>query len=136
MEIKKEINQNAIRETIEKWALATRTGKIEKVLENHSPELVIFDVLPPIKYTNAAEYKASWDDWQPDTKGEGIFNLHDLVVEASDEVGFGYCLIQCGGTLADGKKFEDWVRATFCLLRISGNWTIVHQHVSKPMNMD
>jgi ketosteroid isomerase-like protein len=89
-------------------------------------------LLPPLKYLGAAAYRKSWGDWQPDTQGEGQFELQDLLVTADERVAFASCLIQCGGTLPSGQKFEDLVRATFCLEKLSGQWKVVHQHISKP----
>ena len=40
--------------------------------------------------------------------------------------------IRCGGTLPDGRTFQDLVRATFCLRKVNDSWVVEHQHVSKP----
>ena len=122
-----------IRELIESWAANTRQGKQDAVLANHAPDVLIYDVLPPIKYEGAEAYRASWDEWQPDTTGPARFDLQDLKVTARQDVGFAHCLIQCGGTLESGRTFEDLVRATFCLRKVSGQWVIAHQHISMPV---
>jgi ketosteroid isomerase-like protein len=88
-----------------------------------------------MKYEGAAAYRASWGDWQPETQGEGQFDLEDLEITAADSVAFAHGFIRCGGALPDGKKFEDLVRATFCLRKVSGQWKVAHQHISKPMSM-
>jgi ketosteroid isomerase-like protein len=129
-------NELQIRALLEEWAKATREGRLDDVLENHAENLVIFDVLPPLMYTSAAAYRKSWDDWQPQTQGDSRFDIEDLSVAAGDQVAFAHCLIQCGGTLPDGKTFNDTVRATFCLRKISGAWKVVHQHVSKPFGRE
>lgn len=85
-----------------------------------------------MKYESAEEYRKSWDEWQPETTGESLFNLHDLKVVAGSDVAFAYGLIHCGGTLPDGINFEDWVRATFCLEKNGGKWVVTHQHISMP----
>lgn len=84
-------------------------------------------------YKGTDAYRASWDDWQPQTEGDNIFELTDLHVTAGAEVGFASALIRCGGTLKDGRKFEDLVRATFCLQKLSNSWMVTHQHISKPV---
>lgn len=124
--------ESAIREVLEDWARATREGRHADVLANHQDDLVIFDVLPPMKYESAAAYRESWDDWQPDAQGEMRFELEDLSITASEEVGFAFGILQCGGTLPGGKTFSDTVRVTFCLRKQSGKWKVAHQHVSKP----
>ena len=116
------------------WAYATRAGRRDEVLANHAPDAVIFDVLPPMAYESAAAYRAGWDEWQPETQGEGIFQLESLSIACGDDVAFAYGFIRCGGTLPDGTTFEDLVRGTFCLQKIDGDWQIVHQHISKPLD--
>ena len=117
---------------LQEWARATREGRQDDVLQHHAADVRLFDVLPPLQYTSAADYRASWDEWQPDTQGEAVFAWQDLHVEAGPALAFAYGLIRCGGTLADGRSFEDVVRATFGLRKVDGGWCVVHQHVSKP----
>ena len=59
-------DETAIRDLLEQWASATRDGREEEILANHLDGLVLFDVLSPLQYTSAAQYRASWDAWQPD----------------------------------------------------------------------
>ena len=122
----------AIRQLLEEWTRVTREGPQDDVLKNHSDNVLIYDVLPPLKYESAATYRASWDEWQPDAQGDMQFELEDLNVTTSPEVAFAHGLLQCGGTLPDGKSFRDTVRATFCLRKIRGSWKVSHQHISKP----
>jgi ketosteroid isomerase-like protein len=122
-----------IRALLAAWARATREGRPDDVLARHAPGARIFDVLPPLAYDSAAAYRASWGEWQPRTQGAVRFELRDLVVSAGSDVAFAHGLIDCGGTLSDGRTFADVVRATFCLSRRDGCWQVVHQHVSKPL---
>ncbi|MEL6321419.1 MAG: nuclear transport factor 2 family protein [Cyanobacteria bacterium J06626_14] len=125
-------HRDVIRDLLEAWAMTTRLEQKDQILANHAPDAMIFDVLPPLKYESTSAYCKSWDEWQPKTEGPGIFEFHDLKITASNEVAFAYGLIRCGGTKSDGKVFEDWVRATFCLCNLDGRWVITHQHISMP----
>lgn len=125
--------ESDVRSVIEDWAKATRQNRKDDVLKNHLPELVIFDVLPPMKYESAESYRRSWEDWQPETAGEGKFDVETLSVTAGTDVAFAHCFIRCGGFMPDGRTFEDLVRATFCLRKLDGGWKVAHQHISKPL---
>jgi ketosteroid isomerase-like protein len=127
------VEESAIRAILESWASATRQGRQDDVLANHAHDVLIYDVLPPMKYESAAEYRRSWEDWQPETQGECRFDLEDLSVTVGSDVAFAHGFIQCGGTLPTGKTFRDTVRATFCLGKVDGAWRILHQHISKPL---
>lgn len=124
-----------INDVLQQWTKATRTGEQDEILANHLSDVLIYDVLAPMKYDGAAAYRASWGDWQPETNGEGQFDLEDLEITAGDSVAFAHGFIRCGGELPDGKKFEDLVRATFCLRKVSGQWKVAHQHISKPISV-
>jgi ketosteroid isomerase-like protein len=121
-----------IRAVLEAWAAATRQNRKDDILKNHATDLVVFDVLPPMKYESAESYRRSWEEWQPETQGEAAFNLEGLHITAGIDVAFAHSFIRCGGTLPDGRTFQDIVRATFCLKKVSGSWLVQHQHVSKP----
>ena len=126
-------DERQVRQVLEDWAQSTRTGAQDLVLRDFMPEALIYDVLAPMKYEGTDAYRRSWDDWQPETQGEGKFDLQDLAVVAGAEVAYATCLIQCGGTLPDGHTFEDLVRATFCLRKVDARWKVAHAHVSKPV---
>jgi ketosteroid isomerase-like protein len=121
-----------VRSVLKEWAEATRQSRRDDILKHHSANLVIFDVLPPMKYESAEAYRLSWDQWQPDTQGEVVFALENLTITNGNDVAFAHSFIRCGGTLPDGRTFQDLVRATFCLRKVDGSWVVEHQHVSKP----
>lgn len=121
-----------IRRILDDFSRNTRLDNKDAILANHADHLLIYDVLPPMKYESAAEYRASWDDWQPETSGETVFEYEELKVTAGADVAYAHGLIRCGGKTPMGKPFEDIVRATFCLQKIRGQWKVCHQHVSKP----
>lgn len=125
-------DEQRIRQLLERWADATRTGSHDEVLANHAPEVVIYDVLPPMKYKGADAYRESWDEWQPETAEPGLFEFEELEITAGPAVAFAYGIIHCGGTLPDGATFEDRVRATFCLRKLEDGWRVTHQHISMP----
>jgi len=125
-------DETAILKLLTEWTRATSDGRQDDVLRNHSDDALIFDVLPPMQYEGTAAYRASWDEWQPDAQGAMRFELEDLEVAAGGELAFAHGLLQCGGTLPDGKTFRDTVRATFCLRKNREKWVVVHQHISKP----
>lgn len=124
-----------IRQLLEQWSMATRKGRREAILANHLQDVLIYDVLAPMKYKGVDEYRRSWDDWQPETTGEGKFDMEDLNVTAGADVAFAHGFIRCGGETSDGRAFEDLVRATFCLRKTERGWKVAHQHISKPIQI-
>ncbi|NOT62346.1 MAG: SnoaL-like domain-containing protein [Acidobacteria bacterium] len=103
-------NEAQVRELINDWEKATREGDDDAVLSNHAADLLIFDVLAPLQYKGADEYRKSWGEWRPTDEGEALFELHELGITVGETVAFAHGLIECGK-----KTNPDWVRATFCL---------------------
>ncbi|MBD3315025.1 MAG: hypothetical protein GF344_04505 [Chitinivibrionales bacterium] len=66
-----------IQKVLEKWAYNTRIGAQDNIVDNHSGSIVVYDVLPSMKYEGAKAYRDSWDEWQPQTKGKKRFDLHE-----------------------------------------------------------
>ena len=118
---------------LSQWVESTRNDEKNKILANHVPEAVIFDVLAPMQYTGTSAYRKSFDNWQPPFEIPCLFELSELTVKAEDEIGFAHCLINCGGKLPDSEIVRDTVRATFCFEKTGGSWYFPHHHVSSPM---
>ena len=122
-------DEQQITDILQSWAANTRLNNKDAILVNHASDVLIYDVLPPMKHQGAAAYRKTWDEWQPDNAGEATFDLHDLEITSGGDVAFAHAFIHCGGTTVGGKSYEDWVRATFCLRRVADGWKIAHQHI-------
>ncbi len=122
-----------IEKILSQWVESTRNDEKDRILANHLPSAIIFDVLAPLQHKGAAAYRKSFDEWQPPFEIPCLFELSELNVVAGDEIGFAHCLINCGGKLPDGKEIRDTVRATFCFVKTNGSWHFAHHHVSSPM---
>ena len=87
-------DETQVRLVLQRWATATRKGQRDHVLANHLPDVLMYDVLAPMKYEGATAYRQSWDEWQPETQGEGQFDLQDLSVTAGVDVAFAHCFMR------------------------------------------
>ncbi len=54
------IDESAIRDLVENWAKAVRSKNLNGILANHSPEILMFDVPPPIQSKGIEAYKKTW----------------------------------------------------------------------------
>jgi ketosteroid isomerase-like protein len=62
--------------------------------------------------------------------------IRDLEITAGADLAFCHFLVRISGTMRDGTEVAMWVRATACLRRQHGGWTIVHEHASVPFDAD
>jgi uncharacterized protein (TIGR02246 family) len=125
-------DEAAIRELIESWAKAVRTKKINGILANHSPEILMFDVPPPIQSKGIEAYKKTWDLFFSWSHNPVVFDISEMNITAGNDVAFVTALMRCAGTEANGNKIELEFRLTIGLRKIGGQWIIVHEHHSIP----
>ncbi|HEX9296333.1 MAG TPA: hypothetical protein VF881_10870 [Polyangiaceae bacterium] len=52
-----------IREMVESWASAVRRKDLDGILCNHSPDILMFDVPPPLQSKGIEEYKRTWESF-------------------------------------------------------------------------
>ena len=71
-------DEAAIRDLIENWAKAVRTKNLNGILANHSPEILMFDIPPPIQAKGIEAYKKTWEavfSWSQDS---GVFDISEM----------------------------------------------------------
>jgi ketosteroid isomerase-like protein len=71
-----------IRDLIESWARAVRGKDLDGILAHHSPEILMFDLPPPIQAVGIEAYKKSWDLFFNWSKDPGVFDIVELNVTA------------------------------------------------------
>lgn len=128
----KTMDEAQIRELIETWAKSVRTKDIDGVIANHAPDIVLFDVPPPVQLQGIDAYKKSWESFFPWFGDSGVFEIGELSITAGDDVAFCHGLIRCSGTETSGDKVELTVRLTVCYRKINGQWMVTHEHHSEP----
>jgi ketosteroid isomerase-like protein len=127
---------NKVREIIEDWAAGVRVRDIDSVVRRHAAELLMFDVVGPVRLQGLDAYRRTWiEQFFPWHGGTGRFELVDLKVSAGANVAFATALLECAGT-EDGKKVAFTLRLTIGLEKRNGEWIIVHEHHSQPLDFD
>src|SRR5262245_48283774 len=95
-------DEAAIRELVEKWARAVREKDIEGIVANHSPDMVMFDVPPPLVSRGISAYRKTWDlffSWADDPV---VFDFEEMEVTAGSDVAYVTALMRCAGTETNG----------------------------------
>jgi uncharacterized protein (TIGR02246 family) len=120
-----------IRQLIERWALAVHEGNMKVVLEDHAPDIVMFDVPPPEQGVRGLEaYRASWPgffEWQA---SGAVFEIESLEVSAGADVAFAFALLTCATPEALERHPERRLRLTIGLRKEDGRWVVSHEHHS------
>ena len=125
-----------IRQRIEELAKALRAKDIDGVMSIFAPDLVSFDIVPPLRYVGADNKRRAWQEAFAIYTGPFDYELHELNVTTDGELAFVHSLNHVTATLASGHVTDMWLRWTACLRRIDGDWLVVHDHVSVPADLE
>jgi ketosteroid isomerase-like protein len=129
-------DEAAIRQRIEQWAEAVRALDLEGAMSIYAPDIVSFDVEPPLQHLGLEAKRRNWQGASAMYQRPRGYELRDLTITAGDDVAFAHSLNRVSGTLKSGNKIGFWVRWTACLRKIDGTWFIVHDHVSAPLDRE
>lgn len=126
-------DETAIRELVERWALAVHAGDLDAVVAQHADDIVMFDVPPPDDGVRGmAAYRESWPpffEWQ---RTEGSFDIVELDVTAGEDVAYAWALLRCNGAEYLREHPDHRLRLTLGLRKEAGRWIVAHEHHSFP----
>ena len=136
VEENKKNDEAEIKGVLEGGVEAVRARDIDGVMSIYAPELVAFDIVPPLRYVGADAYRKPWEEVFSSFQGPIGYEIHDLSITVGDDVAFTHSLNRISGTMNTGHKTDLWVRCTACLRKINGKWLIVHTQVSVPVDLE
>ncbi len=130
------LDEADIRQRIGKAVAAIRTMDLNGVKPIYAPDIVSFDIVPPLQHVGAEAKCKNWLDVFTVFQRPLGYEIRDLMITAGDGVAFGHSLNRISGTLNNGNSIDYWVRWTACFRKIDGNWLITHDHVSVPVDVE
>lgn len=125
-----------IRQLIDGWTRAVRAKDVNGVTSYYAPDIVSFDLAPPLQYRGADALRKSLAEWFLTFRGPVGYELRDLSIAVGDSVAFYHSLNRISGARTTGEETDVWVRGTVCFRRIEGRWTVTHEHLSVPFEME
>ena len=128
--------RDAVRDTIEAWAAATRAKDAPGVLAQLAPGCVQFTLAPPLVAADEDLSREGLDAWFATWDGRLGFDLHGLVVETGGELALAHGLANLRAVTLGGDEVDLWFRQTLGLRREGARWRISHVHESVPFYMD
>jgi ketosteroid isomerase-like protein len=126
--------QLEVKALIDRWSEGTRKKDIDRMMALYSPDIVYFDIVPPLQYSGYEAVRSNFlrwfDSWQSSIGTE----IRDLNISVSENVAVAHMLHRTSGTLKSGQDVAYWVRATVCCQRSEQGWLIIHEHISVPVD--
>lgn len=126
------VEEVEIRGRIDTLIESVRTMDLDGIKSMFAPNLVSFDIEPPLRHLGA---EAKWNNW---IKVFSVFEapldyeVRDLTIQLSGDLAVAYSINHLSGTMRSGDRVDYWLRWTACFRKIDGTWLIVHDQVSVP----
>ena len=124
-----------IRALIEDRARAVRAKDVEQSLCRHASDVLLFDVVRPLRARGSDAARKRLAAWFASFRGPVGYEVRDLSITAGDDLAFSHSLNRVSATTTGGQQLDMWWRATICYRRIDGAWTIMHEHASVPFDV-
>jgi len=124
-----------IRERVQNWAKAISERDIERVMSLYSPELVSFDLDPPLRYAGISNKRRAWEKFFTVHAGAVSYEVNELSIVVEADTALVHSLNHVTGELESGATNRLWVRWTACFRRTHGQWLVTHDHASVPVDV-
>jgi ketosteroid isomerase-like protein len=123
-----------IRALLNAWADAVRRHDLPAILAHHEPDMVMFDLPPPLQCRGIEAYKDTWGLFFRYHKPGTAFDFQDLSVTAGEHVAFAVAIMRCGPESSSNPADKDGFlfRLTVGLRKVNDQWLISHEHHSVP----
>ena len=128
-------NEAQIRELIDGLVTAIRAKDMNGVMSVFAPDVVSFDLGPPLKHGGGEPFMKRWQELFDSYQSPIDYEVRDLSITAGDDVAFSHSLNRIGGTTKTGQKTDRWLRWTAGYRKTNGKWLIVHEQVSVPIDV-
>ncbi|MBB5782169.1 YybH family protein [Nonomuraea jabiensis] len=113
---------------------ACQVKDIDRLMSHYSPDIVYYDVVPPLQFAGSGEVRRNFVRWFDEYDGPIGLETHELNIAVNGDVAFAHMLHLDTGTLKNGSDRAMWVRSTVCCRRSGGKWLITHEHISMPFD--
>jgi uncharacterized protein (TIGR02246 family) len=126
----------AISAVVDAITKAVRTNDVAAFLVHCAPDVVFFDMSPPLQYEGPADLRRHWARSLGSFEGPIEYELDHLDIQVSGDLAFSRSLARFGGTTKDGRRVMNRLRVTFGFRKREGRWAIIHEHMSVPIDME
>lgn len=127
--------ESDIRELFDRQAGAMRAKDVDRLMNCYSPDVVYFDVVPPLRYVGAAALRTRFTEWFAGYQGPVEVDATDVSITLGADLAVVHWLNRVRGTLVTGAPVGSWVRATSCWRATADGWRVTHEHVSLPVDL-
>jgi uncharacterized protein (TIGR02246 family) len=127
--------ESEVRTLVDRWSEAVRAKDLDRLMGLYAPDIVYFDVVPPLQFIGSAAVRENFVRWFESWESAIGQDIRDMQILASGDTAVAFMLIRASGTLKNGREVGYWVRATIGCRRSPHGWVIAHEHISLPVDV-
>ena len=135
LEANKKNDEIEIKRVIEGYVEAFRAKDLDGVMSIYAPQIVTFDVVPPLQYVGADAMRKRWEEAFSKFSGPVGYEIADLSITVGHILAHRHSFNRTSATLPTGQQIGTWVRWTACWRKFGGQWLLVHDQVSVPVDL-
>jgi ketosteroid isomerase-like protein len=124
-----------LRTRIDELAQAIRDKNLDHLMTFYAPNVVVFDVRPPLDTCGTGEYRKNFERWFASFEGPIGLEFTDLRIASGEGAAFCHYLALVTGARQGGRFSGYWVRGTTCFEQRDDRWLVTHEHISMPASM-
>jgi ketosteroid isomerase-like protein len=125
-----------IRQQMNTFVKAFRTKDVNLMMSLYAPEMVAFDIVPPLQDVGTYTYRRVWEKTFALFLDPIEIETRDQHIATAGDVAFSHELLRLCATRTNGQKTDYWERMTLCFRKMDGRWLITHEHVSVPAELE
>jgi ketosteroid isomerase-like protein len=99
-----------IRQRVQDLVKALRAKNIDGIISIYAPNMVSFDIVPPLRYVGADHKRRAWQEVFAVFTGPFAYEVRDLNVTTHGDLAFVHSLNHVNGTTASGRMTDLWLR--------------------------
>jgi ketosteroid isomerase-like protein len=128
--------ESEVRALLDSRVEACRVKDIDRLMSLYSPNIVYFDVVPPLHFIGSDAVRGNFVRWFNEYEGPIGLETHELNIATSGDAAFAHMLHLDKGNanLSEQDAREFWLRSTVCCKRSNNKWLITHEHISLPVD--
>jgi ketosteroid isomerase-like protein len=123
-----------LRQLIADQMSAIGAKDLDRLMNPHAADVVVFDAKPPIQTTGADAWRRTWEACLPYVPDAFQSEMRDLRRTVSGDVALAHWLSRFTGVAKGHPAMQTWMRSTTGDRRNRGRWPIVHEHASVPFH--
>jgi len=125
-----------IRALESRYAAALVARDLDGIMRSYTPgeDLFVFEAVPPRQFVGARAYRQHVQEFLVNFHAPFTYEVHEVVVTIAGDVAYGHSIQHLVGRDNSGNRIDMTFRVTDVYRNIKGDWFIVQEHVSFPVD--